>query len=341
MADETAMEDLSKEIENSQNAGNEAYVNFNLTSNVVQTKTDLPIDDSFGQEVASCSVILYKGNQILAAKDGVKVANNKLQNADGSDFSILTKVSTGLNIMIIGNATATYANLVDMNAVKTNIEKDQLNDNTKLVKVGTKELTWKADSQNPNFKASTSTAKTTENTYTATVELQQLAACINLNQISVSNLSGKRDDVTITKIEFLNINTKTYVSGEYAGNDGLVASTIVTPASPIKIYDKTSGSMNATASLPAYSYQNTKGNLAMCIYYTIGTKEYSTKNPITINHSPEGGVAKYVNSGYIYNLNVSLKIENDKADVNVECIVADWIYKNDADHNLSGDLVKK
>lgn len=345
------------------------HLSFNLQGGTALTKssaTGNPATEAIAatEAISTCSVILYKGDDVLSVRDGVAVTNNTTLPAD---FSILTKEQTGLGIMIVANSTITFAGKTDMDDVKAAVQTAAFTDGS-LVKVGTAtiDFTDKSAAANTNYAASTSTAKTATNTYTQAVTVYQLAARIELVDFNVTYTASKAADVVIKSVRLLNANysSKTgmgaekVIAGDYnvenTGNYQNVSSSL----KDYLVY-RSSGTVEGLKSpVVFYSYKNTnatdiaqsdsryikdinENNLTKVeITFSVGDKVYIKSYVINRPESNTTGTT-YVNPNYIYRLTVNMEVTNKFVDCNVVCYTNDWVYKDDADHNISGDLVKK
>ncbi len=346
------------------------HMSFNLQGGIATTKSSTignPATNEITatEAISTCSVILYKGNDVLGVRDGVAVANNTTL---PDDFSILTKEQTGLHVMIVANSTVSFAGYSDMDAVKAAVQNmtTEFADD-KLVKVGTASINFsdKSAAINTNYAASASTAKTTTNTYTQAVTVYQLAARIELTGFNVTYKASKAADVIIKSVRLLNANLSSKTG---SGANKVVASdynveitgkyqNISSSLSDYTVY--TNGAAQSLSSpVVFYSYKNTnttaivqndsryikgvnENNLTKVeIMFSVGEKVYT--KAYTINR-PENNTTgtTYVNPNYIYRLTVNMEVTNKSVDCDVVCYTNDWIYKDDADHNIDGDLIKK
>lgn len=344
------------------------HLSFNLQGGTALTKSSAvgnPATEAIAatEAITTCSVILFKGNDVLSVRDGVAVTNNTTLPAD---FSILTKEQTGLGIMIVANSTITFAGITDMDAVKAAVQTASFADGN-LVKVGTATINFadKTAAANTNYAASTSTAKTATNTYTQAVTVYQLAARIELVGFNVTYTASKAADVVIKSVRLLNaknssktgMGAEKVIAGDYnvenTGNYQNVSSSLV----DYLVY-KNGAAQNLTSPVVFYSYKNTntaaiaqndsryikdinENNLTKIeITFSVGDKVYAKSYVINRPENNTTGTT-YVNPNYIYRLTVNMEVTNKFVDCNVVCYTNDWVYKDDADHNISGDLVKK
>ncbi|MCD7849397.1 MAG: hypothetical protein LUH63_06435 [Parabacteroides sp.] len=239
-------------IQNDFGKNNEAFsdgnvhLSFTLQGGTATTKssaTGNPATEKIEatEVISTCSVILFKGDDVLAARDGVTVTNNTTL---PTGFSILTKEQTGLSVMIVANSTVSFANYSDMDAVKAAVQATETFADGTLVKVGTAAINFsdKSAPVNTNYAASTSTAKTETNTYTQAVTVYQLAARIELTSFNVTYKASKAANVVIKSVRLLNSNV--------SSKTGLGAEKVVANAYNV---EEKSDYQNVSSSLSDYT----------------------------------------------------------------------------------------
>ncbi|RHO70402.1 hypothetical protein DW083_13545 [Parabacteroides sp. AF48-14] len=356
-------------IQNDFGKNNEAFsdgnvhLSFTLQGGTATTKssaTGNPATEEIAatEAISTCSVILFKGDDVLAVRDGVAVTNNTTL---PTDFSILTKEQTGLHVMIVANSTISFANYSDMDAVKAAVQTTTGFADGTLVKVGTAAINFsdKSAAANVNYAASTSTAKTETNTYTQAVTVYQLAARIELAHFNVTyDTNSESADVIIKSVRLLNSNlsSKTGIGAEkvvagnynveetnnYQNTPSLLSNyTVYTNKvatdleNPVVFYSyKNTNQTAITVSDERYEEGINEDNLTKVeIKFTVGTEEYTKAYVINRPGDDNTTGTTYVNPNYIYRLTVKMKVTNRKVDCAVVCYTRDW-QNNEIEVNL-------
>jgi len=338
------MNDVTASSDQSIVTSTNAFISMNLTSNVSSTKATGEAENggtnsTVGQAISSCSLILYRGTELLAIRDGVAVNNNVVEG------SILTKVRDGVKLMVIANSTINFSGYTSLSAIKAAVQTVSAFNENKLLKVGEADVTFEATGDNSSFKASTGTAKTTENTFTVTVPVNQLSAKIELSEFNVIyNANSKNADVTITSVSLSNINTEIQTGGIEVS--GIYSNKTWSIASPIKVYDAASSSQIALSTamdgnIPVfYSFPNTNASkpVTMSISFKVGSNTYEKSfvinRPTSANFTNNTN-GTYVKSNYIYRLKLNMTITNRDVDLSIICYTQDWI-----NHTVSESLVE-
>ena len=277
-----------------------AYLSLNVNAGNVITKAS---DNSeIAQNVSSCTVILYKDNEIISVNDNLSV------DADGNVNTLFyTKALSNEMIMVIANSTVRFAGSVTtMNEVNDMIQSVSSFNEDNLVKVGTVALDFST------ITPSSSTNATKYNTLNVTVEVSQLTACIRLAAFNVVNYNGKAADVKLTNVTLNNVNLSEKTDGTEDHSYNLINSSKVVNQN---VYSN--GTAVALTSIPTFfSFRNTSDDAtSMTIDFTVGDKAYS--KTYVINKG-------IVNSGVLYNLTVNMTINNNSVDVIFTTSTADW-----------------
>lgn len=274
----------------------EAYLSFNINANAV-TKSNVSTSDTLSA-VSSCSVVLFSNDNILAVMDGVTVVNGELQNC-----SFLTKVRNDLRVAIIANTTQSFENCPTMEDVRKKVQTQK--DLETLVKYGEAAVSF------GDVKGSASTKDAPK--VTVNVTLHQLAAIVELASFNTTFVEdAKVEEVVITKVELKNANVNTYT-------DQNGCSKIETLTQTMEMNVKEFSKVNFR------SYAS--NDVTLSITFKVGDREYEKSYKIN------GGL---INSGYIYRLNVNMKLNAHDVNMNVELSVADW-----TDNTISMDMTEE
>lgn len=274
----------------------EAYLSFNINANAV-TKSNVSTSDTLSA-VSSCSVVLFSNDNILAVMDGVTVVNGELQNC-----SFLTKVRNDLRVAIIANTTQSFENCPTMEDVRKKVQTQK--DLETLVKYGEAAVSF------GDVKGSASTKDAPK--VTVNVTLHQLAAIVELASFNTTFVEdAKVEEVVITKVELRNANVNTYT-------DQKGCSKIETLTQTMEMNVKEFSKVNFR------SYAS--NDVTLSITFKVGDREYEKSYKIN------GGL---INSGYIYRLNVNMKLNAHDVNMNVELSVADW-----TDNTISMDMTEE
>lgn len=274
----------------------EAYLSFNINANAV-TKSNVSTSDTLSA-VSSCSVVLFSNDNILAVMDGVTVVNGELQNC-----SFLTKVRNDLRVAIIANTTQSFENCPTMEDVRKKVQTQD--DLETLVKYGEAAVSF------GDVKGSAATKDAPK--VTVNVTLHQLAAIVELASFNTTFVEdAKVEEVVITKVELKNANVNTYT-------DQKGCSKIETLTQTMEMNVKEFSKVNFR------SYAS--NDVTLSITFKVGDREYEKSYKIN------GGL---INSGYIYRLNVNMKLNAHDVNMNVELSVADW-----TDNTISMDMTEE
>lgn len=276
----------------------EAYLSFNINANAVtKSISELSPSDTLSA-VSSCSVVLFSNDNILAVMDGVTVVNGELQNC-----SFLTKVRNDLRVAIIANTTQSFENCPTMEDVRKKVQTQK--DLETLVKYGEAAVSF------GDVKGSASTKDAPK--VTVNVTLHQLAAIVELASFNTTFVEdAKVEEVVITKVELRNANVNTYT-------DQKGCSKIETLTQTMEMNVKEFSKVNFR------SYAS--NDVTLSITFKVGDREYEKSYKIN------GGL---INSGYIYRLNVNMKLNAHDVNMNVELSVADW-----TDNTISMDMTEE
>ena len=316
-SDEIGNDNKSSELVASQDNG--AYLSVALSETGVSTKASTSAfgtdESTIGQGISSCTVILYDGTsgKIQSVNDNLAVSNGEVST------KFYTKVKSGLKIMVVANAAAAFAGhaqtLAEAQAI---VQSVTAFDSTKLVKVGTADVTFPANFGYPSM------ADAKANPLEVTVPVKQLTACVRLVAFNVT-YTGEAGDVVITGVKLNHVNLSEQTGGTEETNFATASTVGTLPTGGMKVYD---GATNAPVALTAFptffAFQNTSATAtSMTIDFTVAgkayTKTYTIKHPVTTPY------AEKILSGYLYNLTVNMSATNYKVDLEVVCTVANWV----------------
>lgn len=313
----------------------EAVLAFQVKSGEVKTKgaSETGSDNTIGQAIQSCSVILFSGNEILAVEDDATVTDGAI----GTSF--MTKVKEGLKVMVVANSKTTFRSCKNMNEVKAAFQQESDFNADGLTKVGEEDVTWSSTGVNAGFDPASSAASV----YIQPVVVKQLAACIQLEAFNVIyNTNSKPADVHLLSVELLNANyVTTTANGEVTGEQALYKNQAWDLGAPsVPVYQN--GQAVALSRTPTfYSFQNTNAGtpVSMKIKFTVGNQPY--EKTYVINRPSEGDFinktgTEYVNPNYLYRLTVNMTVTNKNVDCNIVCYTNDWIHEEG--DNISGDV---
>lgn len=335
--DEGGINDFSDK--NNGSAG-EAVLSFQVKSGEVKTKgaSDTGSDNTIGQAIRSCSVILFSGNEILAIEDDAPVTDGAVEGV-----SFMTKVKEGLKVMVVANSKTAFKACKNMDEVRATLQQETDFDADRLVKVGEATVAWSATGVNAGFKPASSTTKTTGNTYIQPVVVKQLSACIQLEAFNVIyNTGSKPADVHVVSVELWNANYVTTTgNGEVTGDPAIYKKQVWNLGSAaVPVYkDGQVVPLNQTPSFYSFRNTNTEKPVTLKIGFTVGEKLY--EKLYIINRPGEGDFVNttgtaYVNPNYLYRLTVNMTVTNKNVDCAIVCYTNDWIHE--AGDDISGDV---
>ena len=288
MDSDTMMNDTTKEIENSLNNG-EVAVSFSLADGSVATKSVVSAadDNTTDQDINNVTVFLLEGENVIDVK---QPSVGDYQNC----FYVKKGERSNLRLIVVANSSI-GTSFTTADGIRT--AAIHLDDCTKF---GEKDLT------------------PTENGYTATVELTQSYAGIELGKFNVVKGEGIKDgvQVSLTGVELLNQNTVGQVNGALAGvnltnKSWDFGSTYPTCKTSSNSTDILNGH-NVFLRTFAYNY-STAGSeqLALRLTYKIGDKDYS--KTITVQGKSENQLE--VEAGCIYQVNVTLNVSTKEVTI--------------------------
>lgn len=296
-------------------AENTAYLSFNLNMGEAQTKsssvTENP-DSAAGtmKEVDITSVVFF-----LLDKNG-----DVLGVGNGKEAKILTKVKEGMTVLAVANCSnAEISKLSNRDVIlATSLNAQDL---TNLVKVGESGVIVFED----NF-GDKSTAYAPEKEKKVTINVSQVAACVELNKLSfVYKANEKQYDVKLTGVGLENQNaigilTRNFVEGGYKdvtiSKDQILSAAGTFDKAPAKFYTFANEASASTTKL-VLSFE-VNGEKVI--------KKYSIKTPKNVGI----GYDEIVKSGYLYRLTVTSEISSGVIDCKISCTVSDWL-KNKID----------
>ncbi len=270
-------------------------------------------DSILGQDITSCSILLLRGDNVIAVKDGVGL------NADKKTLNTTLMIKAALNetlkVVVIANssnpfsACKVYSDIVQV--MQTNV--------SLLPKIGESSLTISH--------VSPSTALSVNNLNTVNVTLTQIASAIQLYQFNVTANSfstTNKKDVKITRVVLLNDRNSS--TTQLDGLTGTISESgvhvwdgeqIVYTASDQARYPLSTKPVGytfpskITETKPVQLYlEGFVGNKMFYKYYDIQTEKDK----------------KYVKSGFLYRLIVNMTVNSDEIDFDITCTTADWVY---------------
>lgn len=312
------LNDAGKEIQN-QDTNREAILSFNLDANALLTKATVNATGDKELKLNNCVLALMQGNDVLS----VRTSNDIAETGKVNGVTFLTKVKSGLSVIAIVNVADPAAYLGA--ATRSDLNKEVVidpNGTECLVKQGEKLIEF------PAGFGSSSTAQTEENTLSVTIKVSQLAAKIQLSEFNIRYATGiqKKKTVTLTSVSFDNINKKSHVFNESA---------LLKDSKTFEMNRSLAEGENSIGS-SIYSYANTNAFSPVKMTLTFRIDEVGSMQAETVtktyvinksndNTTFEGeGSNNYVNSGYLYRVNVNMTVNTHVVDTDVICYTQDW-----------------
>lgn len=302
----------------------EAYLTFSLNTPGVTTRSESFAPTPEEEKINNCSLLLFDGDNVLFAQDNIGVDQNNNLISNGTALSLLTKVRSGLSIMVIANSSVEFASCQNRDAVNNTVITD---DPDALVKVGEAEVLF------TDYPGYPSTTQAMANPYLVTVNLRQVAARIELVKIIpniINNINNEKIDFSLESSMLFKQKRDSYLENETKNHN---------------FGDEVDmkGPSNSTV---AYSYANTNTNNLTTIKIT-GRAQNANANiekeyvrDIVINRPGTTQDHIYVKGGYTYRLIVTVTIDARDLSIaatTVECSVKDW----NAPIDISGEMVEQ
>lgn len=361
MDDETVVNDISKEI--AATLDDYVWISTGIGNINNMTKAETETGGSAnngaaidGDYINRCVLFLLDGEKVVAVSDTtLKTPDGNPDYVSSLKMKFLTKVSKNpLKLVAVVNYDGSMRDAYLACSTLT-----QLN-NIRETNAANRVLVGEIDNISLQ-EGSPSTVKA------PTKEVGQLTvaprvACIDLTSFNVRYQTSKHPEVKLTGIYYNNIKTKVGLFKE--GDDSMVDSswkedlnffrTDINPDKSLTVVDNNDGTGDCNNELRQNksffaTFPNTTGGgngqyVQMRIDFTVDGESHS--RTYTINRPTEKGFdnntgTEYICAGYWYRLSATVNVTNTTVDCSVVCYTNDWIYKDDADHNISGDLVKK
>lgn len=312
------LNDAGKEIQN-QDTNREAILSFNLDANALLTKATENATGDKELKLNNCVLALMQGDDVLS----VRTSNDIAKTGKVNGVTFLTKVKSDLSVIAIVNVADPAAYLGA--ATRSDLNKEVVidpNGTECLVKQGEKLIEF------PAGFGSSSTAQTEENTLPVTIKVSQLAAKIQLSEFNIRYATDiqKKKTVTLTSVSFDNINKKSHVFNESA---------LLKDSKTFEMNRSLAEGENSIGS-SIYSYANTNAFSPVKMTLTFRIDEVGSMQAETVtktyvinksndNTTFEGeGSNNYVNSGYLYRVNVNMTVNTHVVDTDVICYTQDW-----------------
>ena len=296
---DTIMNDMDKEMST---AGNkEAYLAFNLSG--MTTKAGTQEAEAEEAAITSCSVIVARENNTISAViDDVEVIGNSLQ------AKMLVKAEKNMKVVIIANSTKKFANCASLEQVYATTQEEA--DLNKFVKMG--ETTISAFEY-----TSTSTTDAINNPNNIHVSLQQLSARIELGKVEVVGFANGTNatSVTLEKMELLNANNTclTNVQNNFKV-EGFTMKETAVGSTLDGIGTFKFATIPALYSFPNYG-QAENNQLSVKLTFKVGGN--TVERIYVINDGA-------VKSGYLYRLNLKLRLASDSVDSTISFEIQNW-----------------
>lgn len=336
MEDETILNDISKEIDNS--TENVAYVSVNIASLGTKTKSTAtssgssePYDPLNGDYISTCYLLLLNDEGKIINRSYTTYAYPGLESLE--EIKVLTKVrSVSRAIAIVNSSISTDVinacdNFDDLQ--KKMIETDAFH----RVKLGEGKIIWSAD-----FEGSSSTK---ENVPVLSINdpivVQQLTANIDLTKFQVKYTDGvETPEVRLTKVSFSNLPKtmglfETIENPEYASTDNLIPSNVLSdlydPNSLVienvitpDVLNLSTGEVKSKGTelnhsnaffLSVFPNQSIENPITMHMTFTVDGKEdtrtYIINRPTDNGFNNQSG-HDYVEAGYWYHMKLILHV---------------------------------
>ncbi|MDL2282068.1 hypothetical protein LJC44_02990 [Parabacteroides sp. OttesenSCG-928-G06] len=272
------------------------YVSFNVSDNAVATRASSSENaGEQGDVIASASLIVFEGNQVYFAQDGIK---------DFSAVKVLFQTNRSYVVYVIDNAATAFSAMKTKEAVDAAVlNADDMNNN---VKFGQASVSYaKGQGYATIAEAKAAAAET------ATIEVKQLTAKVELKEYTIKVQNGTNaSSVKLEKVELVNQSVERTLN---AVTGSKFETAEATPA--------TEGTIASFSTFP-----NENGQTAMRLTIKVGdntvVKEYVINpNGLKVDHN-------YVRAGHIYQLYVTATVNGDNVDCAVKCCTLDWDYNS-------------
>lgn len=332
----------------------ESYVSFNMSVNSGSFSTKAGSNPN-GYEVATdyikdCTVILTKEgtDNILSVVDGVGVTKVEDTQIYKINHNFLLKTGEKYRLTVVVNNKIVMKGYTKLSQVHAAVQTvGEINESGNLIKLGSAVLDltpyegWAT--QEEAVRNLMKDRKGTIPAYTFKVTVYQLAAKIEFEGLDLSEYVGP--EITITNLTFKNL-SKT-ITTDLQSTSTVYCSNGTSNAA--NLYDtKIAGSFKfpnsdfETQSVYTYPHQLTKDNaISVSLTYQVGTNESVTKEFI-INRPGKGSAKEaegdtnydvdfenksghvYVQSGYIYRLQLKASKDLGYVELDLVCYTKDW-----------------
>lgn len=340
MEDDVLMNDASKEIEAAQNGNKEAFVAVQMDLNGLTTKSvtvgDPSTDNVTDQEIKNLALFLLDGDQVIdrtffASGEFSRDADGTLK-SNGKVFGFLTKKKNTLGMIAVANTDEEILTKTTRTEIATYAA--TLNNCTKYKDI--QNFGWfekDGTTLYPGYeKINGNDGVLAQNPAYVKIELKQSYARVELASFNVIRNTAfeKTVDVTLTKVELLNLNEKGQVNGSVAGTSLKDNSWSFQNTPSCSTGDSectTSSGKNILANNNiffrtfAYDYSGSQKKLCLKLTYEVGAKIHTKE---IIIQGKEAGLFE-VEAGYIYKVNLTATVRPEQVDLDVIFSIDKWI----------------
>lgn len=319
--------ELNNEVQ--QSGQTELSLSFSININNVNVATRAnEIVNNVGVEssVSDCSVILFEGENVVGAYDGVTATEDGNDGYTLDDAKFLVKTGRSYEVYVIGDTEQAFKACKTKTEVRT--KAFGTDDLSSGVKFGSATVTV--------AEGSSSALEPEVVKETIDLKLSNLTAQIRLMDIvgDVREGEGSSDGtVQLTGVELLNQNTAYSIDGSVAMVLDDVASTSAFPFDiPNRDWDKTKET--GISEFTTFPNNNGDNPVQIRLSFKVGTDEEQTRT-YTINR-PDGEEegrttdnkteTTYIHAGYIYNLYAKVALDGDDVTCELTCTTQDWLY---------------
>lgn len=334
--EDDVMNDISNEIEATQQESKEAYISLGVNVDVLSSKSVVSeggTDNETDQTINNLAIFLLEGDKVIknaylsegqfTVSDGVVMVNNNV-------FGILTKKKDNLKVLVAANASAFTADNISnyKNEAVIKAASAKLEDCTKF---GESSINW---GDYPGYnKINGEEGALQQAPFNVEIKLTQSYARIELAEFNViKNSSSNKDvDVELIGVELSNVKENGQV-------DGLEKTADITPNKEFAYADQykcntsdmeciSSPGKNLIAGSDiyfrafAYNYKSSSSKMKMKLTYKVGVKTRTKE--FTIQGGSEG--AESVVAGYIYRMKVTATLRAEQVDLDVVFSIKNWI----------------
>lgn len=333
--EDDVMNDISNEIEATQQESKEAYISLGVNVDVLSSKSVVSeggTDNETDQTINNLAIFLLEGDKVIknaylsegqfTVSDGVVMVNNNV-------FGILTKKKDNLKVLVAANASAFTADNISnyKNEAVIKAASAKLEDCTKF---GESSINW---GDYPGYnKINGEEGALQQAPFNVEIKLTQSYARIELAEFNViKNSSSNKDvDVELIGVELSNVKENGQV-------DGLEKTADITPNKEFAYADQykcntsdmecISSGKNLIAGSDiyfrafAYNYKSSSSKMKMKLTYKVGVKTRTKEFTIQGGSNGEESVV----AGYIYRMKVTATLRAEQVDLDVVFSIKNWI----------------